>query len=116
MDYANLSIQFEWLGFAISLQGIRQNSLSEISSTKLTRLDTRKAISRIYHLEMTIATTNDSTNLHDVPPMINPILKQFQELFQDPHPLVRPNTHQIHLASHLSSKYSFLQISTFSKE
>lgn len=94
-------MQFEWLGSAISLQGIRQKSVSEISSTQLKHLHTRKANSRFYHLEMNIATTNDSSNLHDVPPMINPILKQFQELFQDPHPPVRANTHHIRLVPHM---------------
>lgn len=96
---ANLSMQFKWLGSSITLQGIHQNSISKISSKQLKRLQTTKSISGFYHLNMTIATSNDTTNLQVVHPNIDPILKKFQELFQEPQGVspVLSNSHNVRL-------------------
>lgn len=50
-DYANLSMQFQWLGLAITLQGIRQNSVSEIPSQIAETVIYNKSYFRILSLK-----------------------------------------------------------------
>lgn len=54
MDNAKLSMQFHWKGSQISLQGIRNNQVSEISSTQLKLMHATNSISEFYNLEISL--------------------------------------------------------------
>lgn len=60
-DYASLSMKFHWIGSTIALQGISDNTVTEISPTQLKRLHDTKYVSGYFHLAMACST--DATNL-----------------------------------------------------
>lgn len=79
-DYASLCMQFQMMGSTISLQGSRDNKVSEMSSTQF-KLHNSNSIYGHFHLAL--STTKDSTNQMDVPPELHSILHQFNDLFQE---------------------------------
>lgn len=85
------------MGSAIYLQGIRNNEVSEISSTQLKGMHVSSSIAKLYNLQMNIA-TNKSTDMICYSPLINNILAQYQELFQSPQdlPPLHSISHKIH--------------------
>lgn len=77
MHNAKLPMQFHWKRSQISLQGIRNNQVSEISSTQLKLMHATNSISEFYNLELSL-TSQDSTDLTCKSPLINPLLNQFK--------------------------------------
>lgn len=83
LGYAALSMQFQWLGSQVFLQGIRNNRVSEISPSQLKDC-TILNFSGCFHLDLSLTTTTDPPSSYYVDPTINAILKQFNELFREP--------------------------------
>lgn len=72
IDYANLTMQFKWLGTTVTLCGLRDDNVSVISSKQLKCLQATKAISAFYHLELSIIETGSLTDFSDYSPILTP--------------------------------------------
>lgn len=100
-NYDSLTMDFSWQGSKIHLQGIRDPTITEISSSQLNRLQATNSISAFYHLEMRPHYPPNFQDFSSAPPPIIPILREFSHLFHDSHtlPPIRPISHKINLIS-----------------
>lgn len=76
-------MQFNWLGKEIHLQGLRENIITEFSSSQLKRMHDTKSIAAFYHLALTIVPQSIYPDLSTLPPIIIPLIQQFNHLFHE---------------------------------
>lgn len=67
-------MQFNWQGTEVTLQGIRDNIISEVSSHQLKRMQNKSFILEFFHLEMHLSNEKNHTDLELLPPSIAPML------------------------------------------
>lgn len=72
----SLTMQFQWDGQNINLQGIKDYKLLNLFKIflPLKRLQATKSIFALYHLALSNSTTTDVTNLASQPLVVQPIL------------------------------------------
>lgn len=66
-DCKHLTMQFNWLGNTIHMQGPRDKDIKEISSRQLKRMQATKAIFAFYNLELTSSNQNSLPDFSTVP-------------------------------------------------
>lgn len=107
-DYANPSMEFNWLGKKIKLQGDQSLTPQKITFNQLQVLLEKNEVQGLFELVQLPpkeigekCTSSENTHIpQDVPPELASILRQYEQLFKTPKglPPRRGNTQRIYLA------------------
>lgn len=66
IDYTTLSMQFQWNGNHVVIEGINDSTLEAITSSQLKLMQATNAIAEFYHLQLTTTTSSqdDFSTIH----------------------------------------------------
>lgn len=97
-DYANLTMKFTWENETSMCMELLHGPLKRYPPVNW-KDNTKDSISAFYYLAMSNVSSNSIPTFCSSPPIIRPVLQEFEVLFQEPKglPLIRDNRHQIHL-------------------
>ncbi|KAF7835948.1 putative polyprotein [Senna tora] len=121
MDYDKLTLDFLLNGHPVHLQGEVKYDLEPLSSKQLQHMNYAGSIACLFHLQA--MPCEDTSSSFSVPPVLAPILTEFQQLFDEPQglPPVREDDHRIYLPEGTSPvnvrpyRYPFYQKSEIEK-
>lgn len=84
--YEKLSLKFVWEGNLVQLEEEGNNSTSVISPKQLHRLALTNFVASLFQLTL-MDNINSREFVAPVPPVIQPLLLEFREFFNEPHQL-----------------------------